>query len=127
MNANSDTRTSLTIFNTDVQEQLDALGNVFHLTPIERTCVLSIYKDRFMAFQFQNSANENFVMNMTPFQMSIFSASLLYKTVKKVREMSIILENDLNHDIQLTLCDPQQKRSLIDEINSNIRAGIAMK
>ena len=80
-----------------------------------------------MAFQFQNSANENFVMNMTPFQMSIFSASLLYKTVKKVREMSIILENDLNHDIQLTLCDPQGKRELIDEINSNIRAGIAMK
>ena len=127
MNAKSDTRESLSIFNTDVHEQLDALGNVFHLTPIERDCALSIYKDRFMSFQFNNSANENFVMNMTPFQFSIFSASLLYKTVKKVREMSIILDNDLDRDIQLTLCDPQQKLSLIDEINANIKAEIAMK
>ena len=127
MNANSDTRTSHTIFNADVHEQLDALGNVFHLTPIERNCALSIYKDRFMSFQFRNSTNENFVMNMTPFEYSIFSAFLIYKTVKKVREMGIILDNDLDHDIQLTLCDPQQKLSLIDEMNANLRAGIAMK
>ena len=127
MNAKRETRESYTIFNTDVHEQLDALGNMFHLTTIERDCALSIYKDRFMSFQFKNSANKNFVMNMTPFQFSIFSASLLYKTVKKVREMSIILDNYLDRDIQLILCDPRRKIELIDEINANIRAVIAMK
>ena len=127
MNANVKAQIPATIFNMDVPELLSALSNVFHLSPIECQCAMELYQDKLMSFQAENSANERWVSNMSQFEFSIFSSSLMYKIVQQIREMSISVDGHLNKDIQMTFCDPQQKRSLIDEMNANLRAGIAMK
>ena len=111
----------------DVPELLSALSNVFHLSPTESECAMALYKEKLMSFQAENSLNEKWVSNMSQFEFSIFSSSLMYKIVQQIREMSISLDGHLNKDIQMTFCDPQQKRSLIDEMNANLRAGMAMK
>ena len=127
MNANVKAQIPATIFNMDVPELLSALSNVFHLSPTESECAMALYKEKLMSFQADNSLNERWVSNMSQFEFSIFSSSLMYKIVQQIREMSISLDGHLNKDIQMTFCDPQQKRSLIDEMNANLRAGMAMK
>ena len=126
MNANVKAQIPATIFNMDVPELLSALSNVFHLSPIERDCAMALYQEKLMSFQADNSLNEKWVSNMSQFEFSIFSSSLMYKIVQQIREMSISVDGHLNKDIQMTFC-PQQKRSLIDELNANLRAGMAMK
>ena len=127
MNANVKAQIPATIFNMDVPELLSALSNVFHLSPTESECAMALYKEKLMSFQAENSLNEKWVSNMSQFEFSIFSSSLMYKIVQQIREMSISLDGHLNKDIQMTFCDPQQKRILIDEMNANLRAGMAMK
>ena len=127
MNANVTAQEPATIFNTNVPELLSALSNVFHLSPTESYCAMALYQDKLMSLQADNSSNERWVSNMSQFEFSIFSASLMYKIVQKIREMSIIVDGHLNQDIQMTFCDSEQKLSLIDEINANLRAGIAIK
>ena len=127
MNANVKAQIPATIFNMDVPELLSALSNVFHLSPTESECAMALYKEKLMSFQADNSLNERWVSNMSQFEFSIFSSSLMYKIVQQIREMSISVDGHLNKDIQMTFCDPQQKRSLIDEMNANLRAGMAMK
>ena len=127
MNANVKAQIPATIFNMDVPELLSALSNVFHLSPTESECAMALYKEKLMSFQADNSLNERWVSNMSQFEFSIFSSSLMYKIVQQIREMSLSVDGHLNKDIQMTFCDPQQKRSLIDEMNANLRAGMAMK
>ena len=127
MNANVKAQIPATIFNMDVPELLSALSNVFHLSPTESECAMALYKEKLMSFQAENSLNEKWVSNMSQFEFSIFSSSLMYKIVQQIREMSLSVDGHLNKDIQMTFCDPQQKRILIDEMNANLRAGMAMK
>ena len=127
MNANVKAQIPATIFNMDVPELLSALSSVFHLSPTESECAMALYQEKLMSFQADNSLNERWVSNMSQFEFSIFSSSLMYKIVQQIREMSISVDGHLNKDIQMTFCDPQQKRSLIDEMNANLRAGMAMK
>ena len=111
MNANVKAQIPATIFNMDVPELLSALSNVFHLSPTESECAMALYKEKLMSFQAENSLNEKWVSNMSQFEFSIFSSSLMYKIVQQIREMSISVDGHLNKDIQMTFCDPQQKRS----------------
>ena len=104
MNANVKAQIPATIFNMDVPELLSALSNVFHLSPTESECAMALYQEKLMSFQADNSLNERWVSNMSQFEFSIFSSSLMYKIVQQIREMSISVDGHLNKDIQMTFC-----------------------